>query len=129
MIVIGFGMIMPRRTEKGAQADWQLKGFKLYLSTAEKYRLQWQEKENIFETFLPYAMALGVAEKWSKTFADVNLPPPSWYSGTGTWSSIYAWQALSSFNSSLSSATVPSSGGSSGGFSGGGGGGGGGGSW
>lgn len=127
LIVVGFGALMPRRTEKGAQADWQLKGFKLYLGTAEKYRLQWQEKQNIFETFLPYAMVLGVAEKWSKTFADMNLPPPSWYSGSDAWSSVYAWHALSSFNSALSSATIPSGGGSSGGGSGGGGGGGGGG--
>lgn len=129
VIVAFFGYAMPKRTAKGAEADWHLKGFKLYLETAEKYRIQWQEKEHIFETFLPYAMALGVAEKWTKTFADVNLPAPSWYvSSTGTWNSLYAWNALSHFDTAMAAATIPASGGSAGG-SGGGGGGGGGGGW
>lgn len=125
----GFGLFMSRRSEIGAKAHWQLKGFKLYLTTAEKYRVQWQEDNHIFEKFLPYAIAFGVAEKWSKTFADVSMPKPDWYSGSGNWNSIYAWHALNSFSTSFSSSTVPSGGGSSGGGSGGGGGGGGGGSW
>lgn len=126
--VSGFGLFMSRRSEAGAKAHWQLKGFKLYLTTAEKYRIQWQEDNHIFEKFLPYAVAFGVAEKWSKTFADVSMPKPDWYSGSGNWNSIYAWHALNSFSTSFSSSTVPSGGGSSGGGSGGGGGGGGG-SW
>lgn len=124
----GFGLFMSRRSETGAKAHWQLKGFKLYLTTAEKYRVQWQEDNHIFEKFLPYAVAFGVADKWAKTFADISLPRPDWYSGSGNWNSLYALHALNSFSTSFSSSTVPSSGGSSAG-SGGGGGGGGGGSW
>jgi len=125
----GFGLFMSRRSEAGAKAHWQLKGFKLYLTTAEKYRVQWQEDNHIFEKFLPYAVAFGVAEKWSKTFADVAMAKPDWYNGSGNWNSIYAWHALNSFSSSFTSSTIPSGSGSSGGGSGGGGGGGGGGSW
>ncbi len=131
LIIAVVGYFMPRRSATGAKADWQLKGFKLYLSTAEKYRLQWQEKQNMFETFLPYAMVFGVAEKWSKAFASMSLPPPSWYSGPAgqTWTSVYAWSALSHFNTAFAAVSIPSGGGSSGGGSGGGGGGGGGGGW
>lgn len=125
----GFGMFMSRRTESGAKAHWHVKGFKLYLKTAEQYRLQWQEKEHIFEKFLPYAIAFGITEKWAQTFAEISMPKPTWYSGTGDWNSIYAWHALNSFADTFTTATVPSNGGSSSGGFGGGGGGGGGGSW
>lgn len=124
-----FSVLMPRRTEKGAKTRWQLKGFKLFLTTAEKYRLQWQEKEHIFETFLPYAIIFGVTEKWAKTFADMAMSNPEWYSGTTAWSAVSATKVMNSFSTSLNSAVIPSDGGSSGGGSGGGGGGGGGGSW
>ncbi len=129
-LIMAFGYIMPRRSELGAKTHWQLKGFRLFLTTAEKYRLQWQEKQNIFETYLPYAMVFGVAQKWSKTFADLNLPASSWYVGSGgTWSSIYAWTAISNFNTAFAAAASPPSSGGSAGGSGGGGGGGGGGGW
>jgi uncharacterized membrane protein len=77
--------------------------------------------------FLPYAIALGVEDKWAKKFEGIYLDNPSWY----TSSSGYDFMArgfaseLSSFGSSFSA----SSGSSGGGSQGGGGGGGGGGSW
>ena len=117
----------------------KLSEIKDYLATAEKYRLQWQEKELIFEKFLPYAMVLGVADKWAKTFADLGLPPPTWYEGSasasGVFNAVAFTSSMRSFDSSVSAAMVSSpqqtssGSGFSGGSSGGGGGGGGGGSW
>lgn len=129
-----FARFMPKRTTKGVEALWQARGFKLFLEKAEKYRLQWQEREHIFEKFLPYAMAFGVADKWSKAFAGLNQPPPAWYHGPGTFNSLALWSALSTFSTvSARSFSPPAASGGSGfgggGFSGGGGGGGGGGSW
>ena len=125
----------------------KIEGFKMYLSVAEKDRLNLENPPErtpkLFEMFLPYALALGVEQKWSEQFADVLTAAgqdnsgyrPGWYSGT-SWSSLGAMGFASSFGGSLSGAissasTAPGSGSGAGGggSSGGGGGGGGGGGW
>jgi hypothetical protein len=139
--VIGFvfALIMNRRTEKGAELEYQLKGFQLYMKTAEKYRSQFYEKENMFEKVLPYAILFGLTTQWIKAtksmFTEQQMASyaPVWYLGTG---GMPAFDSFDTFNSQMNTisaqmnavATPPSSSGG-GGFSGGGGGGGGGGSW
>lgn len=136
LVLAVFSGTFPKRTTVGVEARWQAEGFKLFLSTAERYRLQWQEKEKIFERFLPYAMAFGVAEKWTKVFAGLNQPPPDWYHGNSmsTFNAMVLYSALSDFSSVAAKSFVPpassgSSGFGGGGFSGGGGGGGSTGGW
>ncbi|MBI4426728.1 MAG: DUF2207 domain-containing protein [Candidatus Kerfeldbacteria bacterium] len=136
VLIVIFSRVMPKRTPRGVKALWHARGFKEYLEKAEKYRLQWQEQEHIFEQFLPFAMAFGVADKWSKAFADIAIQPPRWYHGTydGGFNSLLLWSSLSSLHTQATQAFAPpaaqgSSGFGSGGFSGGGFGGGGGGSW
>lgn len=132
-----FGYYMPARTMKGTEAYAYVLGFKEYLSKAEKYRLKWAEKENIFENYLPYAMAFGVVDKWAKAFEGLNIQPPSWYRGgnMNVWSPMLFAQSLNTASSAIGHnlATAPSSksggGFGGGGFGGGGFGGGGGGSW
>jgi uncharacterized membrane protein len=133
LIVLFFGLAMTKRTPKGAEALEKIKGLRLYIDTAEKYRVKFQEKENIFEKFLPYAMIFGLADKWAKAFEGIYKNPPSWYEGYhGTFTTLYFVNSMNSFNSTVSTniTASPSSGtgsGGSGGFSGGGFGGGGGG--
>ena len=130
-----FSKLMPKKTEKGARAYWYALGFKEYINTAEKYRLQFQEKENIFEKYLPYAIVFNIAEKWARAFEGIYNNPPSWYEGDfGPRFTAIAF--TNSLNHSLSNmnnflASRPGGGGSGfgGGSSGGGGGGGGGGRW
>lgn len=140
VLVILFSKFMAQKTLKGVLAAEHALGFQEYLAKAEKYRLQWQEKENVFEKFLPYAMAFGVAEKWSKAFETMNIKPPSWYEGGAMSRGVFNTMAFNSMIGSMNSAMTTamrsapqsSSGGSGfggGGSSGGGGGGGGGGSW
>lgn len=136
VLTLIFAKFMPQKTEKGALAVEHIKGFKMYLNTAEKYRLRFQEKENLFYEFLPYAMTFGIAKKWSKAFGDIFKKAPEWYEGyQGQFNMPIFVNNLNSVSSQIKSnfASRPSSsnGGSgfSGGFSGGGGGGGGGGSW
>lgn len=131
-----FAPFMPKRTEKGAVALDMAKGFKLFLETAEKYRIEWQEKEGIFEKYLPYAMVFGVADKWAKALAtQTGNKAPGWYvmRAGQTFSVPNLTNSVSSFVDSAAKVSAPqsSSGGGSGGggFSGGGFGGGGGGSW
>lgn len=52
--------------------DWL--GFKLYLETAEKGRMQNLTPET-FEKFLPYAIVFGVENKWMKAFNVVRITP------------------------------------------------------
>ncbi|HJY87488.1 MAG TPA: hypothetical protein VKE24_11685, partial [Candidatus Acidoferrales bacterium] len=35
----------------------------------------------MFEKFLPFAMALGVEKKWVGAFQDIYREPPKWYQG------------------------------------------------
>lgn len=140
VMLIAFSWVLPRRTPSGVEANWHSRGFKLFLETAEKYRLKWQEKENIFEQYLPYAMVFGVADKWAKAFSDLGIAQqqPSWYDGGSfnTFSTIALWSSLNSATNSIATSLAARPGGAagggsgfSGGFSGGGFGGGGGGSW
>ncbi len=140
LLTLALAYFMPRKTAKGTEAYEHILGFKMYLSIAEKDRLKWQEKENIFYECLPYAMTLGIADKWSKAFKDTFAEPPSWYvGGTGPFRPVAFTHDLGKFSSHLGTVMASSpkgqssggfhSSGFSGGFSGGGFGGGGGGSW
>ena len=145
IVVVLFYYLLKAPTSKGRQTLDQIEGFKLYLSVAEKDRLNLENPPErtpaLFEQFLPYALALGVEQKWSEQFAAVLAAAgqgatgysPGWYSG-GSWSGMNINSLTSSMSSSLSSAiasasTAPGSSSGGGGASGGGGGGGGGGGW
>ena len=131
-----FSPFMPKRTGKGTGAYWHILGFKEYINTAEKYRAEFEEKENIFEKYLPYAIIFGLVDKWAKAFEGIYNRPPSWYEGDfGPTFSTYVFihsmdRSLSNFtNAFISRPGGGVSGFGGGGFAGGGGGGGGGGSW
>jgi len=138
-----FYHLMKAPTIYGRKIMDRIEGFKLYLSVAEKQGLAMrnppEKTPQLFEKFLPYALALDVENQWSEQFADVLAQAgkgsdysPSWYNG-GHWHSLGAGGMAnslgSSFSSAISSSSSPpgSSSGGGGGSSGGGGGGGGGG--
>jgi len=119
-----------------------IEGFKMYLSVAEVDNLANatipEKTTELYEKYLPFALALNVENEWSEKFAEllseISDYSPDWYNGAaiGTLGAAgFASSLGSSFSSTISSSsTAPgSSSGSSGGFSGGGGGGGGGGGW
>ena len=133
VVLVLFGLVMPARTEKGARAREAVLGFREFLSRVEsdRYRRMVTSPE-MFERYLPYAMAFGCEDRWAAAFDGLYRDPPSWYSGGG-----YDGFRPSSFTSRMSSmsssagstmSSSPSSSGSGGGGSSGGGSGGGGGS-
>jgi len=136
-IVGFFGWHMPARTVKGARTVEQVKGFGEFLERVEKDRFERVVKTpEMFEKFLPYAMALSVEDRWARAFRGIYVQPPTWYVGNyhGTFDvSRFSTSLgdLSTRTASTMSSMPRSSGGSgfSGGFSGGGGGGGGGGAF
>ncbi|OGF46046.1 MAG: hypothetical protein A2231_12395 [Candidatus Firestonebacteria bacterium RIFOXYA2_FULL_40_8] len=137
----------------------EIEGFKRFLTISEKESINYAIKidKAVYEKFLPYAMALGVENKWSEKFvsaiavagqvSEENVPyHPNWYTGSlvgsGFYASSFASDFSSSFSSSISASSTPpgtssgfggsdggGGGGGGGGGSGGGGGGGGGGGW
>ncbi len=76
----------------------QVEGFKMYLSVAEKERLELlhppDKTPELFEKYLPYAFALDVENEWSEQFAEVLAQAaktgqsyaPTWYDGN-SWNS------------------------------------------
>jgi len=83
-VIIGFGVLMPARTVAGTRALEASLGFEEFLSRVESDRFKKMiTGPEMFERFLPYAMALGVEKKWAAAFADIYSQPPDWYRGTG----------------------------------------------
>lgn len=142
-------------TSDGRQIVDQIEGFKMFLQTTESTRLEKigtppTKTPELYEKYLPYAIALDCEKQWSKQFAPIfdNLNKqgkayqPHWISGyntTGFNPILFSSNFSNSFASSISSATTTissssyapgtSSGTGGRGSSGGGGGGGGGGGW
>jgi Predicted membrane protein (DUF2207) len=81
-IICAFGWFMPARSVTGARALGKIRGFKNFLGRVEKDRLErLQSTPQLFEKYLPYAMALRVDSRWAQTFAGLAVPPPDWYKG------------------------------------------------
>ena len=130
---------MPARTAAGSAIRADGLAFRRYLETAEADQIRAEEREEIFNRYLPFAIAFDLAGHWVSTFQQALAPVgggsssgaapyAAWYVGTGGFGSFSS--DLNSFSSGMSSAmTSASSSGGGGGGVGGGGGGGGGGSW
>jgi len=131
VIVCGFGWFMPARTQTGARALEGILGFEDFLAHVESDRFNRMIKTpEMFEKFLPFAMALGVEKNWSKAFQGIYTQPPQWYQGGSFGPNFYPYMFAENLNSmsSLASTAMTSAPRSSGGsaFGGDGGGGGGG---
>jgi uncharacterized membrane protein YgcG len=125
-VICGFGWFMPAHTEQGTRALEGLLGFEDFLVHVESDRFNKMIKTpEMFEKFLPFAMALGVEKNWSKAFQGILKEPPNWYRGSSYGPNFYPMMFVSDLNtmsaraSSVMTSAPRSSGGS--GFSGGGG--------
>ena len=126
---------MPKRTQYGNEILGKIKGFKKFLETAEKQKLDAMVMENptYFYDILPFTYVLGVSDKWIKKFETISLQAPNWYDGYSTFDAASFGNFINSTMQSATSVMSSSSSGdgssSGGGSSDGGSGGGGGGSW
>ncbi|MGE0623947.1 MAG: DUF2207 domain-containing protein [Pseudomonadales bacterium] len=144
---VTFLVLMKSPTRRGRALMDKLDGFELYLKVAEKDDLNIRHPPELtpalFERYLPFAIALGVANQWAEQFAAVLSKmgqaeraayTPGWYHGDFRPHQLsrFVDDVGSSFSTAIASAATPpgsSSGSGGGGSSGGGGGGGGGGGW
>ena len=152
LLNILFRKLLYAPTLVGREALDRIAGFRMYLETAEEARLNLASPPGrtpeLFERYLPYAMALDVENQWAAKFQDVLQAAtaaasyrPGWYDNRSGLAGGFATAAFArglsgglagSFASATRSSGSSSSGfssGSGGGSSGGGGGGGGGGGW
>ena len=128
-----------RRSDFGVDVLGKCIGFKTFLKTAEKGRIEMllEENPNYYYDILPFAQVLKVTKIWQKKFDGLLTSPPTWCYGTGAdWDhTSFDTRSMSRIMDSMEDNMVssPSSSGggsfSSGGSSGGGSGGGGGGRW
>jgi uncharacterized membrane protein YgcG len=152
IMAVVFGSTLKSYTQEGRKLADEVAGFKMYLSVTEKDRMNLlnppDRTPEIFEKYLPFALALDVEQRWSEQFASVfahmaaeGRPyAPIWYYGA-YWNpanpAAFASSIGTGFSNAISaSAVAPGTksgfrggGGGGGGFSGGSGGGGGVGGW
>ncbi|MGK2957863.1 MAG: DUF2207 domain-containing protein [Acidimicrobiales bacterium] len=131
---------MPSRSAKGTAMHRRVAGFRrLIESPTEVGHAQFNERNDLFSTYLPFAIVFGCTGEWAKAFEDLDaasLDTSNWYSSGHPFNVRDFSSSMNDFSTMTTGAVAAtlassSSGGSgfSGGSSGGGGGGGGGGSW
>jgi hypothetical protein len=76
--LIGISPFMPRRSPKGATERAKWSAFKRYLQSIEKYT-KIDDAKDLFDKYLPYAIAFGLEKSWTQKFAAIGTPAPTWY--------------------------------------------------
>ncbi len=80
LIIFLFARIMPAKSLKGVRAKIEILGFQEFVNRVDADRLK-RMPPDTFEKFLPYAMALGIENRWAKAFQGIIQNPPNWYVG------------------------------------------------
>lgn len=84
LVLVGIAMLiaggaMPAKTVKGSEAAARWNAFKRYLSSIEQMA-DMEKVGELFERYLPYAIAFGIKETWINKFKAVpGTPVPGWY--------------------------------------------------
>ena len=95
LCLVALGLIwlsdaLPQKTLKGAEASAKWNAFRRYLGDIERYD-KLAESQQIFDKYIPYAVAFGLEESWVRKFSAAGAAPPAWYgpviiSGPRDWS-------------------------------------------
>src|SRR5271165_482541 len=80
LIIFLFARIMTAKSRKGVDTKVEILGFQEFINRVDADRLK-RMPPDTFEKFLPYAMALGIENRWAKAFQGVVQNPPNWYVG------------------------------------------------
>ncbi len=81
-VLYKMGKSMPRKTVKGAEAAAKWRAFRRYLDDIEGYE-KVSESRQIFDRYLPYAVAFGIDTAWVRKFAAVETETPGWFESVG----------------------------------------------
>ena len=138
LITIASAIASPvyHRTEAGYKLKGEIMGFKEFIETVDKPRIEAMVEQDpqLFYHILPYAYALGVSKAWVSQFEGIAVQPADWcdVAGAYNYASVVSFMDHGMPALATSMGATPSGGaaiGGGGGFAGGGVGGGGGGSW
>jgi uncharacterized membrane protein len=80
IIVVLFARIMPAKSLKGVRTKVEVLGLQEFITRVDADRLK-RMPPDTFEKILPYAMALGIENRWAKQFEGIVQNPPGWYVG------------------------------------------------
>lgn len=74
---------IPKRSKYGNEMLGKILGFRKFIKTAEKERLEalLNEDPEYFYNTLPFAQVLGVTKIWSEKFSDLTMVSPKYYEG------------------------------------------------
>jgi len=110
--IVATKLVRGQRTAVGRAWTDQIEGFRTYIATAEAEQLRFEEGEDIFTKYLPWAVLFGLAERWTKVceqavaLGRMATPDTYWYGG-GPWNpNVVLWN-VNSWNDSLSTSSVP----------------------
>ena len=102
-----FYFLLKAYTLRGRRLMDQIEGFRMYLTLAEQARLELlhppEPTRELFEKYLPFALALDVENEWCEQFAEVldrASFAPAWYQGS-------SWRSLGSGGLSASLGNQP----------------------
>ncbi len=80
VIIILFARIMTAKSQKGVDTKVEILGLQEFITRVDADRLK-RMPPDTFEKILPYAMALGIENRWAKAFQGIVQNPPNWYVG------------------------------------------------
>ena len=69
---------MPRKTDEGAELAARWQAFKRYLRDIDRYS-DLEEQKELWDRWLPFAIAFGVDSQYIRKFEAVDAPAPGWY--------------------------------------------------
>ena len=93
LLIRVLGKRMAARTASGSAILVQARGFEQYIATAEANQIRFEEAQDLFSRFLPFAIVFGLADRWARVFEEVataaaaaghSFAGPTWY--VGSWS-------------------------------------------
>lgn len=124
LVSLWFYELLKRPTIHGRRTMDEVEGFRMYLKTAEEDRLADlhppEKTPQLFEQYLPYALALGVENEWAESFSQMIIAAandpgqsisysPTWYSGTHHYTCFDPCSITSSLGSSLTTSIASAS--------------------
>ena len=122
ILTVILSLMMRKRTKTANEMLGRIRGFRKFLVTAEKPRLEMlvAESPSYFYDILPYTYVLGVTSAWIRKFDKIAMKPPGWYTsswndGNPDWVGDSLNRTMDRIGSDMTSA--PASSGSSGGWS------------
>jgi len=101
-----------QRSATGRAWTDQIEGFRTYIATAEAEQLRFNEGEDIFTRYLPWAILFGLTERWTQVceravqLGILQQPDTYWYGG-GAWDAHWLLWNLHMWDDSLATAAAP----------------------